>query len=87
MTEKYSISSKLRYTAIVFVFIGIITLGLGFYFKTEKTWANVLLNNYYFIAITNGATFLYANQYNSQTGWSAIFQRIPLLENLWMKLD
>lgn len=78
MTKKYSISSKLRYTAIAFVLIGIITLGLGFYFKTEKTWANVLLNNYYFIAITIGATFFYAIQYITQSGWSALFQRIPL---------
>ncbi len=78
MDEKYSIPTKLKYVAIILVFIGIITVSFGFYFRTEKTWANLLLNNYYFISIAIGATFFYAIQYVTQSGWSAQFQRIPL---------
>ena len=78
MDEKYSVSPKLKYVAIILVFIGVVTLSFGFYFKPEKTWANLLLNNYYFISIAIGATFFYAIQYITQSGWSAQFQRIPL---------
>jgi hypothetical protein len=78
MNERYSISSKLKYITIIFIFIGILTVIFGFYFKSEKTWANVLLNNYYFVSIVIGATFFYAIQYITQSGWSAQFQRIPL---------
>ena len=54
------------------------TVSFGFYFRSGKTWANLLLNNYYFISLAIGATFFYAIQYITQSGWSAQFQRIPL---------
>ncbi len=78
MDEKYSVSPRLKYAAIILVFIGIVTVSFGFYFRSDKTWANLLLNNYYFISIAVGATFFYAIQYITQSGWSAQFQRIPL---------
>ena len=78
MDKKYSVSPNLKYAAVILVFIGIATVSLGFYFTPEKTWANLLLNNYYFISIAIGATFFYAIQYITQSGWSAQFQRIPL---------
>ena len=64
--------------AVIFVFIGIVTVSFGLYFESEKTWANLLLNNYYFIAIAVGATFFYAIQYITQSGWAAQFIRVPL---------
>lgn len=78
MDEKYSVSLRLKYIAVTLVFIGVVTVSLGFYFGSERTWANLLLNNYYFISIAIGATFFYAIQYITQSGWSAQFQRIPL---------
>ncbi len=78
MDEKYSVSPRLKYVALILVFMGIVTVSLGFYFNSDKTWANLLLNNYYFISIAIGATFFYAIQYITQSGWSAQFQRIPL---------
>ena len=78
MDKKYSVSTRLKYVAALLVFIGIVTLSFGLYFESEKTWANLLLNNYYFISIAIGATFFYAIQYITQSGWSAQFQRIPL---------
>lgn len=78
MDEKYSISPRLKYIAAIFVFIGIVTASFGLYFEPKITWANLLLNNYYFIAIAIGATFFYAIQYIVQAGWSAQFMRVPL---------
>lgn len=78
MDEKYSISLRLKYIVVISVFIGILTISFGLYFESDKTWANLLLNNYYFLAIAVGATFFYAIQYIVQAGWSAQFMRIPL---------
>ena len=78
MDEKYSFSPRLKFVAVIFVFIGIVTVSFGLYFESEKTWSNLLLNNYYFISIAVGATFFYAIQYIVQAGWSAQFMRIPL---------
>lgn len=78
MDNNYSVSPTLRTFALAFVFIGIATLGFGFYFDPNTTWANFLLNNYYFLSIAIGAIFFLALQYITQSGWSALFVRIPL---------
>jgi len=78
MDEKYSIPPILKYVAAIFVLIGILTVSFGLYFESEVTWANLLLNNYYFISLVIGATFFYSIQYITQSGWSAQFQRIPM---------
>lgn len=78
MDEKYTFSPRLKYITLTLICIGVLTVIFGFFFRVEKTWANLLLNNYYFISIAIGATFYYAIQYITQSGWSAQFQRIPL---------
>ncbi len=50
---------------------------LGFIFDAKRTWANYLLNNYYFVSLAIGAAFFGAIQYITQSGWSAMFKRIP----------
>jgi hypothetical protein len=42
-----------------------------------KTWANYLMNNYYFLSLAIGATFFVALQYITQSGWSSGLIRIP----------
>ncbi len=49
----------------------------GFIREPDRTWANYLLNNYYFLSLSLGAAFFYALQYITQSGWSAGFKRIP----------
>lgn len=78
MNEKYTFSPKLKYVTLALICIGVLTVIFGFFFRSEKTWANLLLNNYYFVSIAIGATFFYAIQYITQSGWSAQFQRVPL---------
>ncbi len=77
MGDTYTISSRLRNTAIALVILGIMTTAIGFYIDTGKTWANYLLNNYYFTMISIGAMFFLAIQYITKSGWSALFTRIP----------
>jgi hypothetical protein len=67
------------FTIITFVMmgIGLITIIAGFFLNPVKTWANYLVNNYYFLSLAIGATFFVALQYITQTGWSSAFIRIP----------
>jgi len=68
MEENYSVSLTFKSIIQGSIILGVITFGLGLYFNTEKTWANFLLNNYYFISIVIGATFFLAIQYVTQSG-------------------
>ena len=78
MDNKIQIGGKFKITMIVMIVVGLITIIAGFMSGEEKrTWANLLLNNYYFLAITLGATFWMAIQAISQSGWSVVFLRIP----------
>jgi len=78
MDNKIQIGGKFKITMIVMIVVGLVTIITGFLTgETERTWANLLLNNYYFLAITIGATFWMAIQAITQSGWSAAFLRIP----------
>jgi len=61
----------------VLIGVGVIVLVIGFIVSPERTWANFLLNNYYFLSLSIGATFFMAIQYITQSGWSAMFKRVP----------
>ena len=84
MEGNYSVSPRLKNITLGIGIFGIITIGLGLYFNPEKTWANFLLSNYYFISIIVGATFFLAIQYITQSGWSAMFIRIPHAIGMYM---
>jgi hypothetical protein len=59
------------------IIIGIIAVIAGFLTDPQRTWGNILLNNYYFITLSIGALMYYSLQYITNSGWSAIFQRVP----------
>ncbi len=84
MEEKYSASSKIKSVILGIIIAGMITLSLGFFINPGKTWATFLLSNYYFISIIVGATFFLAIQYVTQSGWSAMFVRIPHAIGMYM---
>lgn len=77
MDKAYTISPKLRIFSIALVIIGIAALIIGFQSDPGRTWANYLINNYYFISLSIGAMFFMAIQYITQSGWSSMFKRIP----------
>jgi len=84
MEENYSVSSTFKLVTLGIVVAGIITISLGLFINPERTWANFLLSNYYFISIIVGATFFLAIQYVTQSGWSAMFIRIPHAIGVYM---
>jgi hypothetical protein len=77
MEEKLIVSKKFKMLTYALICIGVISFALGFIFDAKRTWANYLLNNYYFISIAVGAAFFGAIQYITQSGWSAMFKRVP----------
>lgn len=77
MDTKVSLSSGFKITCYILVIIGIIALGYGFFTSPQQAWANLLLNNYYFLSLSIGASFFLALQYITQSGWSSMFKRVP----------
>lgn len=78
MEKQLKISDGFKIVTVVFVIFGLFTVFAGFATGNgTRTWANLLLNNYYFMSIAIGATFWMALQAITQSGWSAEFIRIP----------
>ena len=77
MKEVFKPSITFRIIAGLFILIGIGSFVWGFYTDPQRTWANYLLNNYYFLSLALGGTFFFVIQYISQSGWSAAFKRVP----------
>jgi hypothetical protein len=84
MEEKYTASLNLKRVLYTFIAIGLLTIAIGFYLDADRTWANILLNNYYFLTLTIGATFFLALQFITQSGWSALFIRIQHAIGLYL---
>ncbi len=77
MKDQITISKNFKLLTYILIGIGVVTFALGFVFDAKRTWANYLLNNYYFLSIAIGAAFFGSIQYITNSGWSAAFKRIP----------
>ena len=77
MDEKLIIPKKFKNISYALIAIGVLSFIIGFFTDSQRTWANYLLNNYYFVSIAIGAAFFIGIQYIAQAGWSAAFKRIP----------
>ena len=77
MEERLHIPRAFYLVCLLLIMLGLATLVYGFVHAPARTWANYLLNNYYFLAISIGAAFFVSLQYISQAGWSSGFIRVP----------
>ena len=77
MEEKFTFSSKLKYLSFALMAIGIIAIAIAFMGDPQRAWADLLVNNFYFLSLAIGASFFIAIQYIAQAGWSSAFKRIP----------
>jgi len=79
MDKKVQLSGKFKIAMYILIVIGLISVAVGFLTEDgTRAWANLLLNNYYFMSVAIGATFWLAMQYITQSGWSAAYIRIPM---------
>ena len=78
MDKNLQLSGKFKIAMFVLIAIGLVTVIAGFMSgKMERTWANLLLNNFYFFMLAIGGAFWLAMQAITQSGWSAGLLRIP----------
>jgi hypothetical protein len=84
MKENLKVTSAFRIIAGIMIVIGIFSLVIGFSHDPTRTWANYLLNNYYFFSLAMGGAFFFVIQYISQAGWSAGFKRVPEAMMGWL---
>lgn len=76
MKDQIHLSRTFKIGTGILIAIGLITFIAGFLTDPDRTWANYLLNNYYFLMLALGAAFFVALQHISQSGWSAAFKRV-----------
>ncbi len=77
MDTTYTSGKKLNVVIAILMLVGIAAVIAGFMSDGHRTWANILLNNYYFITLSMGALLFYSIQFITNSGWSAVFQRVP----------
>ncbi|MBE0663579.1 MAG: hypothetical protein IH597_14065 [Bacteroidales bacterium] len=86
MELKFDFKRGWRILFAVLIVIGLAGIIFGLLTNPARAWANILLNNYLFIMLSIGALFFYAVQYVTHSGWSAMFQRIPLAAGVWLPI-
>ncbi|VAW29140.1 Putative uncharacterized protein TTHA1760 [hydrothermal vent metagenome] len=78
MDKKLYVSKSFKNIMIVMIVIGLAAVATGFLTgATTRTWANLLLENFFFLSVTLGALFWMAIQAVTNSGWSAAFVRVP----------
>ncbi len=82
---QFKVGSKFRTSMFVMIAIGLITIVAGFLTgDTHRTWANLLLNNFYFLSLAIGAIFWMTMQAITQSGWSSSYLRIPQAMGIYL---
>ncbi len=76
MKDQIRLSGSFKIATGILIGIGLVAFIAGFITDPDRTWANYLLNNYYFLMLALGAAFFIALQHISQAGWSAAFMRV-----------
>jgi hypothetical protein len=77
MKEKVVVSATFRIVTLALTAIGVICFLVGLFSDPQRTWANYLIVNYYFLSLAMGGAFFFVIQNISQAGWSSAFKRVP----------
>ena len=77
MKEQSTVSTTFRIITLSLILIGTGTFIAGLFSDPQRTWANYLIVNYYFLSLAMGGAFFFVLQSISQSGWSSAFKRIP----------
>ncbi|HNQ11618.1 MAG TPA: quinol:cytochrome C oxidoreductase [Bacteroidia bacterium] len=75
--NSYTFTQREKLIAIVLMVIGAVSIAASFMTGSHQAWTNLLLNNFFFMAIALGATFFVAVQYAAEAGWSVGIRRVP----------
>ena len=56
--------------------IGLVAIVFGFINDAHRAWPSLMVNNYFFLAISAFAIFFIALQYVSEAAWAIPFKRL-----------
>jgi hypothetical protein len=73
---RYTVTKNNKTLALVLMAIGVVSIAYGFSISADRAWANLLLSNFYFLAVALAATFFLALQYVAEVGWSVQLTRV-----------
>jgi hypothetical protein len=72
----YTVAKNTKLISYALIAIGLIATALGFINDTHRAWTSLLINNYFFLAISAFAIFFVALQYVSEAAWAVPFKRV-----------
>ena len=72
----YTVAKNTKLISYALIAIGLIATALGFINDAHRAWPSLLINNYYFLAISAFAIFFVALQYVSEAAWAIPFKRV-----------
>ena len=85
MERKYELTQNNKVIPMIMVAIGIVAVVIGFMSDKTRTWAVLLQNNFYFMAISLCGTFFMAFNYVAQAGWSVSIKRVAEAQGGFLK--
>jgi hypothetical protein len=74
---KYTVTRNNKMVAIILMVLGVLGIAYGFMTDPHRQWANLLVDNFFFMAISLCGTFFVAVQYVANAGWSTAIKRVP----------
>ncbi len=77
MDEKYNFPDKMKMASFALMGIGLLSLIIGFIVSPNRTWADLLVNNIFFLGIALCGVFFIAANYLANAGWYVAIKRIP----------
>lgn len=76
-TNQFEVPPQFLRASIFFMVCGLAAFVYALRFYPERAWANILINNYYFIGLALSGGFIIALQYVVNASWISPFKRIP----------
>lgn len=78
-TLKFETPSRLKMIALALLVIGLVMSAASFFIYSEtptRVWASLLLNNFYFLALSIGGAVIMSIGYIAHAGWNTVQKRI-----------
>ncbi len=79
MTKDYKFEGKTKTMLIVFMIVGLISMGWTFLVDDElhtRFWSNILINSVFFTGMSFVALLIMSGKYIAYSGWQTVFKRI-----------
>lgn len=78
MNSNFIFPAKIKTACFILIGVGLLAFIYGFvtHVEAQRVWANFLLNSFFFMGISLGATFFIAMNYAAEAGWGVVLKRV-----------